>query len=279
LNRGTSRTALSILGVIELPEATIYYFSGTGNTWAIALLYKEALETAGWQVELAAIDGLAGTPEVRGDLLILGYPVHAWNMPFLVREFIESLPERKGLKAAAFMTMGAISRGAPAITWRLLAEKGYEVLGVEEYVMPTNWVLGERAGTEESFYALREEAAKKARQAVADLVAGKVREVAFVDSEIEFSETSYARFRRAFPKWAGEFTVGESCTLCSLCVDLCPMNNLRMEGRTVVYGKECVLCLRCINLCPERAIEWRDKTQTIGRYQAPGFAKAIRAAR
>lgn len=53
--------------------------------------------------------------------------------------------------------------------------------------------------------------------------------------------------------------ISSFCTLCGQCLNVCPENALRLEGRTVLVSESCTLCGLCINSCPVSAISFRSK--------------------
>lgn len=44
------------------------------------------------------------------------------------------------------------------------------------------------------------------------------------------------------------------CTGCAACVDVCPVNAIKIENGKAVVGEECVDCGTCISQCPVEAI-------------------------
>ena len=46
----------------------------------------------------------------------------------------------------------------------------------------------------------------------------------------------------------------EKCTGCSACVDVCPVNAIKIKKDKAIVGDECVECGACINECPNEAI-------------------------
>ena len=46
----------------------------------------------------------------------------------------------------------------------------------------------------------------------------------------------------------------EKCTGCSACVEMCPVNAIKIENGKAVINDECVECGVCINGCPNEAI-------------------------
>ncbi|HDN79715.1 MAG TPA: 4Fe-4S binding protein [Chloroflexi bacterium] len=48
--------------------------------------------------------------------------------------------------------------------------------------------------------------------------------------------------------------VGENCTECGLCVELCPMEAISPENPLTSDPAECIVCLNCYERCPRQAI-------------------------
>ena len=59
----------------------------------------------------------------------------------------------------------------------------------------------------------------------------------------------------------------QKCTVCGMCVDVCPENVLAIEAGALVYAHPdaCTMCAECESVCPENAvrvhyqISWADK--------------------
>jgi NAD-dependent dihydropyrimidine dehydrogenase PreA subunit len=46
----------------------------------------------------------------------------------------------------------------------------------------------------------------------------------------------------------------EKCTGCSACVEVCPVDAIRIKEGKAVISDECIECGVCINHCPNEAI-------------------------
>lgn len=47
----------------------------------------------------------------------------------------------------------------------------------------------------------------------------------------------------------------EKCTLCKLCVELCPAGVFNLDNNRInVFSDRCIECYGCIPLCPVKAI-------------------------
>lgn len=91
-------------------KVLVTYFSETGNTEKLAKAIFEAVDTS--KKEILPIQEVGG---VEGyDVIFLGFPVHAHNVPGKVEAFAKKLPE--GQKVAYFGTHGSMKGGELAIT-------------------------------------------------------------------------------------------------------------------------------------------------------------------
>ncbi len=89
------------------------YYSMFGNTEKIAKALAQGLQDSGVDAEFVRVDAVK-IDELSGyDLLIVGSPVHAWNVSKPIKEFLERLKnvqELAGKKAFAFDTRAGRSR-------------------------------------------------------------------------------------------------------------------------------------------------------------------------
>ena len=46
----------------------------------------------------------------------------------------------------------------------------------------------------------------------------------------------------------------EKCTGCAVCVDVCPVNAIKIENGKAVVSEECIDCGACISQCSVEAI-------------------------
>ena len=79
-------------------------------------------------------------------------------------------------------------------------------------------------------------------------------------------------FYRFFVK-ADAFRATDACIGCGRCVELCPLNNIRLENGKPVWGKNCTHCMACICYCPKEAIEYGEKSKGKPRYHFEALEK------
>ncbi len=56
-----------------------------------------------------------------------------------------------------------------------------------------------------------------------------------------------------------EFTVTRECINCYQCIRICPVKNIELINKRIVFGRNCTSCFACLQWCPKSAIH-------IGKY-------------
>lgn len=65
---------------------------------------------------------------------------------------------------------------------------------------------------------------------------------------------------------AKKFYATDDCISCGKCVNVCPLNNVRIENGKPVWGDHCTHCMACICRCPKEAIEYGKHSHGLNRY-------------
>jgi len=254
-------------------KTILYYFTGTGNSLAVA----EGLSRLLNDCELVPIATAVKTPgriAPEADRAGIITPVYFSGIPAIVAEFALRLDLSKVPYAFAVVTLGG--SGGPAALYQLeqvLAEgPGRRGLDVGFTVkMPGNYVM---------MYG----AAKQPR--IAKILADSERRVEEIASMVEqgvrkrpslplfgslLHHMIYPRFIARVHDADRKFTVDERCTSCGLCVEVCPVENIRLDAGRPAWLHHCEQCMACIQLCPTEAIQAGKKTGKRKRYHHPGF--------
>jgi hypothetical protein len=124
-------------------KSPLRYFSGTGNSYRVAVRCMERLRANGYEVEEASITEPA---PIARDARLVGFffPVYAYALPRVARKYLEALPEAGvGTQALLVVTAGledeagySVDEGA-----KLLAKKNYSVVYADAIEMPSNWTV------------------------------------------------------------------------------------------------------------------------------------------
>lgn len=267
---------------------TIFFFSGTGNTWWCAERLAESFREAGHDAEAVSIEKLPpdGVKEAaaRADLVGFGYPIYGSDLPAVMKDFIlRQLPglAPPGKDAFVFCTQLMFSGDGGRVFEKELAEKGYITRWSVHLDMPNNICVSLSPlpwTTDRKKIDRRLRKTKRRINAFTEAI----------DSGKSFSQgkgwfaaflgnIQRKPFRRYFDRLRDDVSIDpEKCTLCNRCVNICPSGNLVREGDTIKTTGQCVLCVRCYNFCPTQAVLYmkrphKTRRGTPYRGPVPGF--------
>lgn len=237
----------------------LYVFSGTGNTFAIANLYKKYFEESGGnQVEIYRISQKSGPfPDPSDfDIVGLGYPIHAFSAPEPAIKFCKNLPSCENKKAFIFKSSGEglhLNDFSSQKCIKILQKKGYDVLLERHIVMPYNMI-----------YRHNDEMAKQMWIYAHALVDLNVREIS-ADRREKVRKSRLLGFWMPPIRWIEQkfahlhgtaFKVDrKKCVNCGRCINVCPQNNIKLTDGKYKFGHACVLCMGCSFGCPKDAIK------------------------
>lgn len=236
-------------------KAILYVFSGTGNTFKCANLFKAEFEKAGVPTDIYRITStLDDMPDPRGaDYVGIGFPVHGFNAPSIMNEFIDALPSSDCKEYFFFRTSGEplkLNDGASAFIETRLKRKGYKKVGEYGYVMPYNMIFRHEDGMASLMYS---EMKKRVPKAVKELTDGSpsAPERPFGGKAV----SAVLLIEHPAMKVNGRmFSVNkDKCIGCMKCVKNCPTENIVYDGEKFVFGGDCLMCARCSFNCPTDA--------------------------
>ncbi len=277
-----------------MKRCVIYVFSGTGNTKLCADLYKKYFELLGVETEVFSVRmkdrKYVEYPDPASfDLAGFAFPVHGFNCPKVMNDFVKQLPglsEKKtcfilkssgeGLFLNDYASLKIISK---------LIRKNFDVVSDRRYVMPYNMIFRHTDEMVKSEYIYA--------NALIDLhcreiLEGKREKVRVFPLKYWF--VPIVRILWLYAKVQGPFMYAdkEKCLKCNKCVKNCPLGNIRFDEikDKYVFGTNCVLCVSCSFGCPAKAISigllngWRvngsyniEKTIARAELEFPVFPK------
>ena len=231
----------------------IVYFSGTGGTKMVADCFENTF--AGRGVEVAKSELQEGDQLNEGDVLVLLYPVHAFNAPAPVYEWIRNLTRANSTKAVVISVSGGgditPNKACRVGCIKRLEKKGFEVIYEKMIVMPSNVLI---KTVDELTYRLLEILPVKVGKIVDDVLAGIIcrRKPDMINRFMSLAGETEKAGTKYFGKRIG---AGEDCNGCGWCEKSCSVNNITMHSSKPVFGNKCVLCLKCIYGCPRGALQ------------------------
>lgn len=231
---------------------TLLYFSPTGN---VSHLTRVLAEHLGLE-EVTAVPLESTQPErlaTSGHLVLL-YPIHAFNPPRNVEDFVRRLPAGRFDVVSLIAVGSSVHWANQAVSLRLrhiLAEKGYPI-GLDEIVaMPLTIFVG---FPDELGHRLVVDAERQMQELAASL-----RSARGVARCVPWKSRLMARVGRLESLGARlfglELHANGRCTSCGTCWNHCPQGNIRRgQDDKPRFGFDCLMCMRCIYNCPEGAI-------------------------
>lgn len=240
-----------------MPNAIIYYFTGTYHTLKTAEMLKKHLEEGHVPTTLhevrQPIDRIPFPEE--GDIVGFAYPVHAFNAPQLFLRFVRKLPEAQRNRAFIFKNSGEpfkINDASSYKLYRMLLKKGYDVVQETHLLMPYNIMYRYPDGLVKQMTVYSDAMCK---QLAVRLLNGE---------RGTFRYTLRHRIVSVLLRieWFGAWFNGmfysvnkQKCTKCQRCVNTCPANNITFDGERFHFARHCTMCMRCVMYCPADAVK------------------------
>ena len=243
----------------------VIYFTGTGNSKYCAdmiasSLGDEAIDSFNYIKNSIAGDFVSEKPWV------FAAPTYCWQLPHIFEDFIKAASFNGSKDAYFIMTCGSDIGNAEKYLRELCQDKGFVYRGVLEVVMPENYIAmfdAPKADEAKRIISAARRPLQKGIKAIKDgldLPSPKVTLVGKLKSG-PVNPFFYKKFVKA-----RDFYTLDNCTGCGMCVELCPLNNLKLVDGKPVWGDACTHCMACICKCPAEAIEYGNKSQGKPRY-------------
>jgi len=284
---------------------TLYVFSGTGNSFAVARDLANRIDA-----RVVSIPTLMTREEISVDADVLGFvfPVYHKSIPLIIKRFVEKIRFRRPAYVFAVYTCGDTPGLAVDHLRDLLRKQevelaaGYGVRLPYNYISPTATLRGFfrsftlRQVPVETQRALIEAAEAKVASIAAAVLA---RETGTYErtSDILTPLAERLGLPETLGKWAWmkiagvddppnlpfieirqvmdrAFWADESCNGCGVCAQVCPVQNVEMNSDRPRWQGRCEQCFACLQWCPQEAIQFREASAGRVRYHHPDVALA-----
>jgi Pyruvate/2-oxoacid:ferredoxin oxidoreductase delta subunit len=244
----------------------VRWFSGTGNTARAMAIVAEELEAAGHRVECREFADPETEDASLPDLVVLGFPVLGFGAPAPFTRFVRRLPVAHGTPAAVFAVCGAtVACGAVLAGYsgaacgriaRLLAGRGYTVVGSRDLSYPENWTQVSNPPDPRTEAAVVAHTDPLVREAARDLAAGRLRVQRHNLPARALCACVAVLFSTVGRRFLGKlYQADGTCTGCGQCALTCPARAIRIRRGRPQWGLDCAGCNRCINTCPHASIQ------------------------
>jgi len=255
----------------------IFYFSGTGNTeWAAKELAKKTKEKL-----LFIPEELHSKCEYEleaNERIGFCFPVHGWQPPHIVKEFIEKLSVKTPHSTLgshycyALVTCGDSAGRTIEMFNKELSRKGMNIDSALSLTMPESYVCFPfmYTDTPEREREKITQATRDLKTAV-DIIINKKKGIFRIKKGVTpwtFSHVigAYFNARMITDK---KFSVDKNlCIHCGKCEKTCPTGDIRLINGLPQWNHDgsCTNCLACYHHCPKHAINYGNITRSRGQY-------------
>lgn len=252
---------------------SIYYFTGTGNSYRAATWLAETARQRGLEAQCTAMDPAQPPAERSGganQLVGVVGPTHGFTAPWWMIRFALRLPPGRGAHAFILFTRGATKIGqvfipgmegtAAYLLALILRLKGYQIRGAAGLDMPSNWITLYPGLDPAVVEVILARSQPRAVGFLERLLDGKTAFSGLVPLAIGLLllpvSTGYLLMGRFF--LARLFYASSKCNGCGVCASNCPVGAIKMQGSAhprPYWTFSCESCMRCMNFCPRGAVE------------------------
>jgi NAD-dependent dihydropyrimidine dehydrogenase PreA subunit/flavodoxin len=245
---------------MNIRKVLIATFSQTGSTIRIAEEISKGLQSMGCEVDYHTINGKQSPQFSDFDIIGIGTPVYCFRPPFIVKDFVKSLPDLQGKSFFVFTLFGTLPGNTGNYIRRELRKKhgrdiGHFLCHGADYFIgylkrgylfspdfPSNYEIG---------------AAQRFGKVVFRRYESTIEETEKYDPHIN-PVYAFERFtiNRMFSKYLCKlFKVNDLCNGCGICINSCPVHNITADhNHRPVWHDDCLLCATCELKCPKDAI-------------------------
>ena len=244
----------------------ICYFSGTGNSFAIAKKVSAALDES----ELFSItkETYMKPTEIKAyDKIVIIFPSYAYGLPKLVIQFLKKFPFTApyiALVVSCGSTSGGTLHSAKRILKRRKINCSYhvEIQTVENFIP----IFGEQHSDKITKRLNNQEV--KTNELIDAVNASKQNKLKGIKPLSAIVSHIFLAFSPILVKCV---KINNNCTKCAHCLKICPAKALyfNKKGKLKIKAKDCNMCQACLNLCPKNAITLVRLKQKTKKYHHP----------
>ena len=250
-------------------KTTIYYFTGTGNSYKVAKNLAEQIP----ECELIRIhkNNMAMVQEAPKGRIGFVFPVYYYGIPKLMKHFMKELVMKADSYVFAIITCGGSAGPAMRQTKQLINKKGLILSASYSIVMPDNYIVFfDPASMDNTEQLLQQQ----------EVITREIAKTVINNGEQKFNEktgmlaTVFGPIAaRTFQpkKTDRNFWLENSCNGCGTCAKICPADNISIKDSRPSWQHQCEQCFACIHSCPKKSIQYKKGTQKKGRYLNPAI--------
>lgn len=230
----------------------IIYFSGTGNSLTVAKAVASQLNE-----KAVSMAEAIKHPNIEDEMVGIVSPVHNYDIPRFVKEYIKLLYFRSAKYIFAIITHGGDRGNSIYSIQKLLEQKGLILNYYNDLLMPVNSRIMYGRVTDKIEERI-DSALIKVKDIVEDIKGNKQKreflsQNYFLNLMHNIIEKESIRVR---------FTPevdSHLCIKCGICAKVCPSNNITFGSDSAIINSNCHQCTNCLHWCPQVAIHYRKR--------------------
>lgn len=253
----------------QYKKIIIYYFSGTGNSRNVASWFAaeaSRLSIDSEVINISLTDRLSITRPTAGALIVFVSPVHGFNYPPAMINFIARFPSAKnnvllmntraGMLIGKFITPG-LTGAAFFLASIFLKIKGYKIVGMFPVDMPSNWISVHPGLNKRTVSYLHERNKEKVTVCATRVLSGRdyFKSLREVFQDLIVSPIAILYYLAGRFVFARTYIASRDCNNCDLCIKNCPVKAIIKVDNRPFWTFRCESCMKCMSYCPEKAIE------------------------
>lgn len=239
-------------------KCLIIYFTGTYNTRYLVEKIKDRLEQEKlFAVDTFSIDGKSLKSDLKGyELIILSYPIYAFNAPIIFDKFVRSLnfnPNQNIIIAKQSGEPLFLNNSSSYTLIRKIKKDKAKLLNEYHFLMPYNIHFRYDDNFIKELFIYNK---KLLDIMVYELKNKIVRKIKY-NPILAFNTFLFKIQRLGGPVNSYFYKVDYSkCIMCQKCIKECPVSNITLDKKTgkIKFQNKCLMCMRCSFYCPKDAI-------------------------
>jgi len=236
----------------------IFYFSGTGNSLAVARDMAERLSA-----NLTPVTSLMDQEsiDIEADVIGFVFPIYDFKPPPIVEDVVRKLEGIDSKYLFAICTYGL----APAQSLRhfdtVLRSRGGQLSAGFAVYMPHSGIGSStitKTQQEEMFRSWKDrlegicetiDAREESKIESSSLLFNFSKNIRMVSHAMTFAWRLLLKGTDSLG-----FTFSEACHACGICEKVCPVRNIEIVNGKPIWSDHCAGCFACLNWCPKEAI-------------------------
>lgn len=255
----------------------IFYFSGCGNSKHLAETIALGLNDTLVFIPEAAREGRYEYILTEDEHLGFVFPIYSWAPPKLMLDFVKKLQLKAKPNYVYFACTCGDNCGLTEKVFRkAVKEKGWSLSACFSVQMPETYIgmRGFKLDTEKNAQLKIDRADDNLMRIIPRLI-DKECFSEIVKGSLPWLKTylvnpGFNRFATDDSKYHVDL---KKCTSCGRCMDVCPVQNIKMPQGEPVWLGHCIMCMACYHHCRNNAIQYGKATEGKGQYYYGIFKK------